>query len=420
MQLVSLEEAIAALPRSGRIYIGMGCGLPLDLCNALGRCQDRFSGLTVFCSLIFEHVAFLDADPAHIRLVSLQPTGVTEPYITRGAADYLPARYSQIPSLFLPDGPLPVDAALVQVSPPDARGFCSLSVAAGTTVGVVRAAPLVIAEINPQMPRVFGPSMIHISDIDVAVEVDHPLSPLKPSRVSETDETIAGAVAELVSDGSTIQIGIGAVPQAILAALGSHRDLGVHSGMLCDGMVPLVESGVITGARKSLDPYRLVAGEALGTETLFEFIDNNPAVLMVEASMSHGLDYLRGQANFVSINSALEIDLTGQINAEWLDGRQVSGVGGSFDFTEAAMYAPNGRSIVAMQATAARGAVSRIVPSLKAGTAVTTPRVCVELVVTEYGVADLRATTVRERAERLAAVAHPDFREALLHNSAGT
>jgi acyl-CoA hydrolase len=362
MQFVSVDEAIAALPRAGRVFIGPGCGLPVALCDALGAAADRFRGLLVYCGLLFEPVGFLDADPACVRLVSLHPTGVTEPLITRGDAEYLPLRYSQIPAAFVPGGPLAADAALLQVSPPDGHGFCSLGVNAGTSAPVAHAAPLVIAEVNPHMPRTFGAGTLHVSEIDLAVAVDHPLVPLAPSRVTDVERAIAEQVAALVPDGATIQIGIGAAPQAILEALAGHHDLGIHSGMLCDGMIPLAEAGVITGARKSLDPYRLAAAEVLGTQPLFDFVDENPAVLMLPATMSHGLEYLRGQTGFVSINSALEIDLTGQVNAEWLDGRQVSGLGGSFDFVEATLYAPDAVSVLALNATAARGTVSRIVP----------------------------------------------------------
>lgn len=413
MHRVSPAEAIAALPRSGRVFIGSGCGLPVVLCEALGAAADRFRGLSLYCGLMFEAAGFLDSDPACLRLVSLHPTGVTEPLITRGDADYLPLRYSQIPATFLPGGPLAVDAALVQVSPPDAHGFCSLGVSVGTAAPIARGAPLVIAEVNPRMPRTFGAGALHVSAIDLAVEVDHPLVPLPPARVTETERAIGRHVAALVPDGATIQVGIGAVPQAILEALRGHRDLGVHSGMLCDGMVPLVEAGVITGARKTLDPYTHTAAEVFGTQPLFDFVADNPAVVMLPATVSHGLAYLRGQARFVSINSALEVDLTGQVNAEWLDGRQVSGLGGSFDFVEATLHAPDAVSIVALNATAARGAVSRIVPRLAAGTAVTTPRHCLQYVVTEFGVADLRAATLRERAAALAAIADPRFRSGL-------
>jgi 4-hydroxybutyrate CoA-transferase len=345
---------------------------------------------------------------------------VVEPLITAGRADYLPLRYATLPDVFQPGASLAVAAAIVQVSPPDARGYCSLGPAVSTTLPVVRSAPLVIAEINPRCPRTHGEAMIHQDTIDIAVEADHPLVELPASRVGETERAIARHVAGLVPDGATIQIGIGGVPQAILEALTSHKDLGVHSGMLCDGMVPLVEAGVITGTRKSLDPCRLAAGELLGTRTLFEFADDNPLVRMLPASLSHGLDYVRRQHRFVSINSALEIDLTGQVNAEWLNGRQISGICGQFDFIEAAMHAPGSVSVLALPATAAGGRVSRIVAHLAAGTAISTPRYCIDYVVTEYGVADLRARPLRARAEALTAIAHPAFRDGLEESTRAT
>lgn len=413
MELRSARDAIVALPRTGRIFLASGCGLPLTLCDALSAERDRFDGLELYLGLLFTPLALLDAVPEHFRLISLHPTGQVEPLITVGKADFLPLRYSRIPDAFLPDGPLPVDAVLVQVSPPDQRGYCSLGAAVGTVLPLVRSGTLVIAEINPRVPRTHGDGIIHVSEIDIAVEVDHPLAELAPARVGETETAIGRAVAELVPDGSTIQIGIGGVPQAILQSLGGHHDLGVHSGMLCDDMVALIEAGVITGARKSLDQYKLTAAELLGTAPLFAYLDDNPTVRMVPAALSHGLEYLQHQDRFVSINSALEIDLTGQVNAEWLNGRQVSGLGGSFDFVEAAMYSRGGIGVIALAATAAGGKVSRIVPQLAAGTAVTTPRQCLHYVVTEHGVADLRAKTLRGRAEALIAVADPRFRSEL-------
>jgi 4-hydroxybutyrate CoA-transferase len=414
VELRSAREAVAALPRRGRAFVAPGCGVPVALCDALAAERDRFDGLALYCGLLFEPPAFLEAVPDHFRLVSLHPTAAVEPLLTAGRAEYLPLRYSRIPETLAPGGPLPVDAALVQVSPPDAHGYCSLGPAVSTALPLARAAPLVIAEINPLCPRTHGDGILHVSEIDIGVETDHPLVELRPARMGAVERAIARHVAGLVPDGATIQIGIGGVPQAILEALDGHRDLGVHSGMLCDGMVPLVERGVITGARKRLDPYKLAAGEVLGTGALFAFVDDNPSVRMLPAGASHGLEYLRYQDRFVSINSALEVDLTGQVNAEWLDGRQVSGLGGQFDFVEAAMYARDGLSIVALPATAAGGKASRIVPRLAAGTAVTTPRHCVDYVVTEFGVADLRAKTLRERAEALSAIAHPDFRAGLV------
>lgn len=413
MEWCSARQAVMSLPRSGRVYIPTGAGVPVALCDALFDERDRFDGLEVVCGLLFRPLKLLEAAPHPFRIVTVQSSAVLEPLITAGRADYLPLRYSRTPQTFLPDGPLPADAALIQVSPPDARGFVSLGPSVGTALAVARAAPLVIAAVNHQCPRTHGEGTLHISEIDIAVETDEPLMELPATRTGDTERAIARHVANLVPDGATIQIGIGGVPNAILEALGNHRDLGIHSGMLSDGMVPLIEAGVITGARKRLDPYRHLAGEALGTRTLFDFIHGNPTVMMVNALRSHGLEYLQHQDGFVSINSALEVDLTGQVNAEWIDGRQVSGLGGSFDFTEAAMYARGGISIVALPATAARGKLSRIVRALPAGAAVTTPRHCVDYVVTEYGVAGLRAKTLRQRAEVLTAIAHPDFRGAL-------
>ncbi|MFN8556655.1 MAG: acetyl-CoA hydrolase/transferase C-terminal domain-containing protein [Dehalococcoidia bacterium] len=410
----SARAAVAALPAAGRVFVAPGCGAPTVLCDALGAEQDRFDGLTLYCGLLFEPPGFLAAVPERLRLVSLHPTGAVEPLITAGRADYLPLRYSRIPDAFVLGGALAVDAALIQVSPPDARGYCSLGAAVGTTAQVARSAPLVIAEINPRSPRTHGEGVLHVSEIDIGVETDHPLVELRPARVGETERAIARHVAGLVPDGGTIQIGIGGVPQAILEALDGHRDLGVHSGLLCDGMIPLVDAGVITGARKSLDPYKLGAGELIGTATLFDWAHDNAAIRMLPARLSHGLEYVQGQERFIAINSALEVDLTGQVNAEWLAGRQVSGLGGSFDFLEGALYSRGGAAIVALPATAAGGSLSRIVPRLAAGTAVTGPRYCVDYVVTEFGIADLRARTLRERAEALVAVAHPAFRDELV------
>jgi 4-hydroxybutyrate CoA-transferase len=413
MQVTTVDQALAALPRTGRVFLGPGCGLPVVLADALGEHAATFRGLTVYSSLVFEPAGFLDAEPECLRLVTLQPTGPVEKLVADGRMEYLPLRYSEVPDQFLHSGPLPLDALVVQVSPPDERGYCSLGVSTGMTAPLVRDAPLVIAELNPRMPRTFGAGTVHVRDIDLAVAVDHPLAPLKAARVGDAERTIGRLVAGLIPDRATVQVGIGAVPQAILESLAGHRDLGIHSGMLCDGMVPLVESGAVTGAYKSLDPFHLTAGEALGTEALFEFVDGNPTVRMLAAAQSHGLAYLQHQAGFVSVNSALEVDLTGQVNAEWLNGRQVSGLGGAFDFTEVTLHAPGARSIVALTATAARGTVSRIVPRLAAGTAVTTPRHCVQFVVTEFGVADLRARTLRERAAALVEVADPRFRDEL-------
>ncbi|HEY7295962.1 MAG TPA: acetyl-CoA hydrolase/transferase C-terminal domain-containing protein, partial [Dehalococcoidia bacterium] len=241
-----------------------------------------------------------------------------------------------------------------------------------------------------------------------------PLLPYKPPQVGALERTIADNVAGLVPNGATFQIGIGAIPQAILEALCDHRDLGIHSGMICDGMIPLIESGAVSGAHKTIDRLRVVGGEVMGTDTLYDYVDDNPRFAIVSAVHSHGLATLRRLENFVAINSAVEVDLSGQVNAEWVAGRQISGIGGQFDYIEGAMHAKGGRSIIALPSTAARGSASRIVGTLAAGAPVTSSRAMLDYVVTEYGVADLRGKGIHARAGALAAVAHPQFRDELL------
>jgi 4-hydroxybutyrate CoA-transferase len=412
MEIVSADEAVRRLPARGRVFVAPGCGTPLSLLDALGDARDAFSDLEVCTGLLFRPARFLEAVPRPFRLTVTHPTAVTEPLVTDGRAEHLPLRYSQTPVIFGRDGQLPADALLIQVSPPDRDGFCTLGASVSASLDLVEETPLVIAEINQRAPRTAG-AAIPISRIAVACEVDAPLLPYEPPTVGEVERQIGSRVAELVPDGACFQIGIGAIPQAILEALTGHRDLGIHSGLACDGMIPLIERGVVTGARKEVDRGLVVAGEAMGTEPFFRFVDGNPSFRFVSARYSHGLDAMRPLSRFTAINSALEVDLSGQVNAEWVNGRQISGLGGQFDFVEAAMYAPGGRSITALPSTAARGTVSRIVPALAAGTPVTTPRYCVDTVVTEFGVADLRGKGLRERARALTAIAHPAFRESL-------
>jgi len=412
VQILSPNDAVRRLPRRGRVLIAPGCGLPTVLCDALGEEQQHFDDLELYSGLIMTPVSFLHAVPHPFRLVTTHVTAVTEPLVMDGRADYLPLRYSQMPIAFAPGGVLPVDALMIQVSPLDAHGYCTLGASVSACVDLVPQTNLVIAEINQRSPRTHG-NAVHVSQIDYACEVDKPLIPYNPPKVGALEQRIARYVAELVSDGATFQIGIGAIPAAILDALGSHRDLGIHSGLICDGMIPLIEGGAANGARKTVDRWQAVGGEAMGTDRLYDFIDGNPAVQIVSGVQSHGLDAVRRLDNFIAINSAIEVDLTGQVNAEWVAGRQMSGIGGQFDYVEAAMYSRGGRSIVALPSTAARGTASRIVRMLSAGTPVTSPRYCVDFVVTEYGIADLRGKGIHARSRALAEIAHPHFREAL-------
>lgn len=413
VQILDPEAAVRRLPPRGRVLIAPGCGFPTALADALGDARDAFDDLEICTGLLMQPVRFLDAVPAPFRLLTTHVTAPTERLVQDGRADYLPLRYSQMPVAFAPDGILPADALLIQVSPPDARGYCTLGASVSACLDLVPRVGLVVAEINARAPRTHG-NTVHVSQIDAACEVDRPLIPYNPVPIGDVERAIAGYVAQLVPDGACFQIGIGAIPQAILEALSGHRDLGLHSGLICDGMIPLIEQGAITGARKNVDRRRMVGGEAMGTDALYAYVDGNPAFDFVSAVHSHGLAFVAQIENFVAINSAIEVDLSGQVNAEWVAGRQMSGIGGQFDYVEAAMYSKGGRSIVALPSTAARGSASRIVRTLSAGTAVTTPRCCVDVVVTEYGIADLRGKGIHARARALAEIAHPQFREVLI------
>jgi len=412
VQIESPDAAVRRLPRRGRVLIAPGCGLPTVLCDALGEAAAHFDELELYAGLIMRRVRFLDHVPRPFRLITTHVTSETEQLVRDGRADYLPLRYSQMPVIFAQDGQLPVDALVIQVSTPDRRGYCTLGASVSACLSLVAQTPLVIAEINRSAPRTRGNS-IHISEIDYAVEVDRPLIPYEPPQVGALERTIARYVAGLVPNGASFQIGIGSIPQAILEALRYHKDLGIHSGMICDGMIPLIENGVVTGARKTIDRLRVVGGEVMGTDKLYDYVDDNPRFAIVSATHSHGLASVRQIDNFVAINSAVEVDLSGQVNAEWVAGRQISGVGGQFDYMEAAMYSKGGRSIIALPSTAARGSASRIVETLAAGAAVTSPRMMVDYVVTEYGVADMRGRSISQRAAALIAIAHPRFRDEL-------
>jgi acyl-CoA hydrolase len=316
--------------------------------------------------------------------------------------------------LFNPGGPLEVDAVLVAVSPPGPGGRFSLGVSTGQVIDAVRSAPLVIAQVNREMPYVFGVAELRRDEIDLLVEIDGPLVEVR--RAAPTPETgeIARHVLSLVPDEATLQFGLGAVPEALMSLLGERRDLGIHSGMISDGIIPVFEAGAVTNAKKAFDRGVMIAGEVMGTRAVFDWVHLNPALRMAPAAYTHGVPVVARCHRFVSIQSALQVALDGSINAESIDERQVGGPGGQPDYAEAAAAALDGIAIHALPSTAARGKLSRIVPRLGEGALVTTPRYLADRVVTEYGVAHLRGRSLTQRATSLAAIAHPSFRDALL------
>jgi 4-hydroxybutyrate CoA-transferase len=332
--------------------------------------------------------------------------------VASGKARFVPLHYSRIPFYFRDVAA--IDMALIQVAPPDERGRCSLGVSVDFVPGILeKAGSVVVAEINQSMPPPLGSPTIPFDRIDIAVRTDHPLIAFDQSAASEEFAVIGAAVAALINDGDVIETGIGKVPTAVLRALGGKRDLGIHSGMISDPIIELMESGIVTGARKSIDQGKVVTGVALGTDRLYDFVGRTPDILFRPVDYTHNVNMLAQIENFVAINSAIEVDLFGQVNGENLNGRQVSGVGGLVDFMRGARESPGGRSIIALTATGKGGTTSRIVPTLQSGQTASTLRADVDFVVTEHGTVDLRYKSVDERAEALIAVAAPRFREML-------
>jgi acyl-CoA hydrolase len=387
-----------------------GSGEPTALTSALVRQRADLGGITVFVATTLgatlqpEHVD-------HIRFLGLGGLGETARLSRRGLVEVMPARVSTLPSL-LRTGQLSADVVLVQVSPPDENGQCSLGLVTDYVRAAVDQARTVVAEVNAQVPRTRGDTAIAYGRFDHVLHTDRPPLTVRPGEPSAAVLAVAKQVAALVPDGATLQLGIGGVPDALARFLGYKADLGVHSGMIGDWVPILVEAGVITNSRKPVDCGVTVTGALFGTERLYRWADDNPRLCMRALDGTHGAAALSALPDLWAINSAIEVDLTGQINAEMMNGAYVGGIGGQLDFARAACSSRRGRSVVALASTAARGTVSRIVTRLP-DEVVTTPRADADLVVTEFGVADLRGATLHQRAARLMAIAHPAHRAAL-------
>ena len=407
------SEALAAIPDGSRVFIASGCGTPLQLVEEVASARGNWDDLEVVAGQVLAPLAITEYAGEPFRLVSIQPSEHMPARSNGGPADPVPARYSDTATLFRPGGPLPVDVAIVQVSPSGPGGRLSLGLSVGSAIDVVRTARLVIAQVNPQMPYTFGAGELERTEIDYLVEMDGPLVELARPPVGEESRAIAAHAVEEVPDEATLQFGIGAVPEALMSMLTDRRDLGIHSGMIGEGMIQMVESGAVTNARKTMDQGVIVAGEVLGGRTLFDWVHENPLVRMAPAAYTHGATVIPRCHRFVSIQSALQVALDGTINAESLGERQVAGTGGQPDYAAGAAATADGIAIHAMPATAARGKASRIVPQLDAGAIVTTPRYLADRIVTEFGVARLRGQPLSLRAKRLRAIAHPDFRSEL-------
>lgn len=413
-KVCSAAEAVQVVKSGQRIFASGNAAYPQALINALMERAGQVTNVEIIHLLSFGEAPY--ADPAlarHFRHNAMFIGANVRAAVQQGLADFTPIFLSEIARLFL-NGQMTPDVALIQVSPPDEHGFCSYGCEVSVTKAAAETARVVIAEVNPQMPRTLGDSFIHLSRIQRLVEVDRQLPQISQGSFDEIQARIGQNVAELVPPGATLQLGIGAIPDAVLAALGSHRDLGVHTEMFSDGIVDLVERGIITGAAKTLHRGKIVAGFCFGTQKLYDFIADNPIIEMHPTEYVNDPFVVAQNEKMVAINSALQVDLTGQVCADSLGTRFYSGVGGQVDFMRGASRSKGGKPIIALPATAKGGALSRIVTTLAPGAGVTTTRNDIHYVVTEYGVAYLHGKTIRERAQALIGIAAPQFREELL------
>lgn len=410
------EDAVKPVKSNDRVFVHSVAAVPQILIDAL---VERAAELRDV-ELVHLHTEgkATYAEPAYVESFKVNAFFVgpnIRNAVNDGRADYIPVFLSEIPALFR-RGVLPIDVALIHVSTPDKHGFCSLGVSVDIARSAVECAKIVVAQINPQMPRTHGDALVHISDIDHAVFVDTPLPEVKMPELTDIDRAIGSYVAEMIEDGSTLQMGIGSIPNAVLASLLGHKDLGIHTEMFSDGLIELVEKGVVTGRKKAKHPGKIVAGFVMGTRRLYDFIDDNPQVLMLDIAYVNDSAVIRRNPRVIAVNSAIEVDLTGQICADSIGTRQYSGVGGQMDFIRGASLSEGGKPIIALPSITSRGE-SKIVPFLKEGAGVVTTRAHVHYVVTEYGVADLYGKNLRQRAAALIAVAHPDHREDLERSS---
>lgn len=413
---VDSSIAFDAIADGSRVYICGGAAAPRAIDRAMYDQADRWSSIRLVCDRLIDPLEVFRQANQPFHLTSLQPSPAVEPIRAAGAYTPAPMPFSEFGSALAADGRCPIDVAIVHVSRPGPDGRLSLGVSVATPLAAMTAASVVIAQVNPQMPYTYGFGELTADQFDFLVETDEPLIESNQTAGRPGDEvvpTIGSKVAGLVRNGATLQVGIGAIADAVLTALVDHRDLAVHSGMISDGIINLAATGAASGVNHPRFPGRIVAGLVGGTSAAFDFVDRNPAVMMVPTRISHGLSELGRLPNFTAINSGIEVDLNGSVNGEAIGPRTVSGPGGAPDYARAASAAPDGQYIVALPATAAGGGVSRIVPKLSPQVPVTVAGEYVSSVVTEYGVAGIDSKPVDETANALRAVAAPEFRDDL-------
>jgi acyl-CoA hydrolase len=412
MKIVNAQEAVSNIKSNDHIYIHTAAAAPQQLVKALTARHSELKDVQIYHLHTEGEAPYTNPDFKNsFRTYSFFAGANVRAAIANGMADYVPIFLSEVPLLFSRHV-IDLDAAFIQVSPPDKHGYCSLGVSIDASKAAVKNAKYVIAQINPNMPRTHGDGLIHESEINFGVIVNDPIPEHHPDELTEIELRIGRFCAELVDNGATLQMGIGSIPDAVLAALGNHKNLGVHTEMFSDGLIPLIEKGIVNNSKKKIHPFKVVSSFALGTRKLYDFMDDNPLIQMLDCAYVNDTAVIRRNPKVTAINSAIEIDLTGQVCADSIGTRHFSGVGGQMDFIRGASLSEDGKPIIALPSATLKG-VSKIVPTLKTGAGVVTTRAHVHYVVTEYGIANLYGKGLRERSRELIQIAHPDHRESL-------
>ena len=407
------EDAVSVIKDGDRVVFGHAVGEPIIFQRTMAQMAQQFHNVEVAHMVYLGSGEYLQPGMEdHFRHNALFVGGPARKAIAENRADYTPAFFSDVPHMFR-NGELPVDVFAFTCSPPDERGYVSIGLSCDYGWQAAKSAKTVIAEVNPNMPRTFGESFIHVTDIDGFLLSWEPLPEAKPPRITEEDKKIGKYIADLVHDGDCLQLGIGAVPDAVCSFLGDKKNLGLHSEMFSDGVLPLFEKGVINGSCKQRDVGRACVTFLMGSRKLYDFVNNNPMIHMMPVDVCNNPAIISQNDNVVSINSCVQVDLQGQVCAEAIGLKQISGIGGQMDFVRGANLSKGGRSIIALHSTTKDESESKIVTTITTGGPVTTSRCDVNYIVTEYGVAQLRGQTLRERAKRLIAIAHPKFRAEL-------
>lgn len=414
----SASEAVKIIKSGDNVYVHANCSYPKTIINSLCERYKELHNVKIFQLMTFQDAPYVAPEMKnHFHLSSLFTGANVRKSVNEGRSDFTPVFLSEIP-LLIERKIIPIDVSILHLSPPDEHGYCSFGVSNDCSKTAAENSKIVIAQINPQMPRVLGDNFIHINKIDYAVEIDEPVSEFRHSKIVSEDEktvyeNIGQNIAGLIDDGATLQMGIGLIPDFVLQYLTDKKDLGVHTEMFSDHLIDLIESGVINGEKKTLLPGKVVSSFLLGSKVCFDYLHDNPVFEFRPSKFVNDPFTISRNENMVSINSALEVDITGQVCADSIGPKNYSGFGGQLDFIRGATRSKNGKPIVAFTSTAKNGAVSRITPFLKQGAGVTTTRADVHYIITEYGIADLYGKSIRERAKRLIEIAHPDFREEL-------